>query len=407
MKHILYFVLAVLLLGVLPKHVNAVEELPDFFICNYWEDSNGDGLLDDDEYVGVKTTFDTDTDSIITFVGYFYNQKGKEIGLKLYEPDGTLYSDRTSTAEYEPTHVHRWWYHVSTLADEAAGDWTAKWYLEGELQATKTFTIIKSDDDYSWVDDWLDYLSEDENEEPDFFTCNQWVDKNGDGLLDRDEYVGIKKTFYVETDTTITFVSYWRDQKDSKIEIKIFDPTNEIWYDDTSTVEFEPTHVHRWWFDVKTMAQEGGVGDWVAKLYLNVTFHTSLTLRIDKLYSTTKLNPQFFTCLKWVDKNDDNKIASDYSEFVGIKDEFDSKKDTDIYFFSHWVMKKGRMRKMKIYSPKGDLWKTVSLILTSDDTYWHPSYTVSAIVKEGGKGNWKVVWYLDDKEVFEKTFTIK
>jgi hypothetical protein len=410
MKPIFFLVLAVLLLSILPEHARAVDELPDFFICNYWYDSNEDGYLDDDEYVGIKDAFSASTDSLITFVGYYYDAKDKNIGLKVYEPDGDLFSTKTTTAEFEPIHIHRWWWNVEDLASSDTGEWIAKWYLEDELQATKTFRISGiATYDKEWLDDWLDYWDEydDEEDEDDFFACNKWVDRNNDDLLDRDEYVGIKESFSVEKDTTITFVSYWRNQKDKPIEIRIFNPNGDIWYQDTATVEYEPTHIHRWWFKVKTMAAEGGLGDWTAKYYLDDAYHTSITVNISKLYESTKLNPQFFTALGWQDKNYDDLIASDYSEFIGIKDTFTVKKDTLIYFYSHWVMKKGMMRKLNIYSPKGELWKTTSSQLKSDDTYWHPSYLASSMIERGGKGNWKVIWYLNDEQVYTKTITLK
>jgi|GEM_PF-2641049 len=408
MKQTIYILLVtVFCIGVMPEVSYAQTELPDYFICNYWSDANVDGFLDDDEYVGIKDNFNTNTDSLITFVGYYYNQKGKTIGIKLYKPNGTVYSDKTSYAEYEPTHVHRWWWDVKDLADADTGRWTAKWYLDGVNKYTKTFQISKPVivyDEYDWLDWWDDYDDEDED---DFFACNKWVDKNNDDLLSRNEYVGIKDTFSIERDTTLTFVSYWRNQKGKLIEIKIYDPQSEIWYADTATVELDPTYIFRWWFNVKRMASEGGIGNWTAKYYLDGSYHASTTVNITKLYEATKLNPMFFTALGWIDKNYDDLIASDYSEFIGIKDTFNSKKDTLIYFYSHWVMKKGRMRKMNVYTPKGELWKTTSSQLKSDDTYWHPSYLTSSMIKDGGKGNWKVIWYLDDKPIYTKTVTLK
>lgn len=404
MKNIKLLLLALIAFGIIPEISYAI---PDFFICNYWYDANDDGYLDDDEYIGIKDSFATADNSLITFVGYYHNAKGKAIELRLYEPDGTLYSNRTAEVEYEPVHIHRWWYDVNNLANAATGRWTAYWYLDDIIQYTKTFTIIKSVSENEWYDDWFDDWSDYDENYNDYFACNEWIDKNNDDLLSRDEYIGIKDSFSIEKDTTITFVSYWHNQKGKMIQIKIYDPQGEIWYSDTATVELDPTYIYRWWFNVKRMASEGGVGSWTVKYYLDGDYYSSTIVYITKLYTSTKLNPSFFTALGWNDKNYDNLIASDYSEFVGIKDTFNSKKDTLIYFYSHWIMKNGRMRKMNIYSPKGELWKTTSSQLKSDDTYWHPSHLTSAMIKDGGKGNWKVTWYLDNKQVYTKTLILK
>lgn len=399
MKYITLIVFIVIIIGFIPQKAEAIT---DFFICNYWFDSNDDGYLDDDEYFGIKDSFNTAADSLITFVGYYDDAKGKEIGLKLYRPDGNLEISKTSTAEFEPIHIHRWWWNVQDLTNIATGRWTAEWYREGVIQYTQSFNISQPYND-DWYDDWL----YDDETEVDFFACNKWVDKNNDDLLSRDEYVGVKDSFSVEKDTTITFVSYWHYEKGKVIEIKIFNPQDEIWYHDTATIEFDPTYIYRWWFNVKRLTSEGGVGNWTVKYYLDGNYHTAVSVNISKLYATTKLNPQFFTSLGWNDKNYDDYIASDYSEFIGIKDTFMSKNDTLIYFYSHWVMKNGKMRKMDIYTPKGKLWKTTSSQLKSDDTYWYPSYLTSAMIKDGGKGNWKIIWYLDNKQVNTKTITLK
>jgi len=285
-KNRIYLLLTIVIFGVLTFFIQAkADELPDYFICNYWYDSNDDGYLDDDEYVGIKDAFSTVTDSLITFVGYFYDQKGKEIGLKLYQPNETVYSDRTAEAEYDPLHIQRWWYNVKNLANADTGRWIAKWYLEDVIQATKTFMISKPASDYKINEDWLDmfdeYLSDDENTE-DFFACNKWVDKNNDDLIDRDEFIGEKKSFNAEIDTTITFVSYWHNKKDSTIKIKIYSPDNELWFEDTATVEYEPIHIHRWPFNVMTMVSKGGLGNWDVRWYLNGEFMYSITIDINK-----------------------------------------------------------------------------------------------------------------------------
>jgi hypothetical protein len=121
MKNKLYLLLILVSVGVLIGFRNArAADLPDYFICSYWEDTNKDGLLSSDEFVNVTNEFNADEDTIITFVGYYYDAKGKAIGLKIYDPDGTLIRDKTAEVEYEPTHVQRWWFDPSTLMAEAA-----------------------------------------------------------------------------------------------------------------------------------------------------------------------------------------------------------------------------------------------------------------------------------------------
>jgi hypothetical protein len=278
--------MVLVLLGIAPKPANATD-LPDFFVCNFWQDTNSDGFLDDDEYIGIKDSFNSETDSLITFVGYFYDQKGKQIGLKLYEPDGTLYSNKTAEVEFEPTHIHRWWYNVKNMANAATGEWTVKWYLEDELQATKIFTIsgtttkydLTDDDDWDWFDDWW---YDDEEEEPDFFACNKWVDKDDDNKEDRDEYIGIKSSFYLNTDTTITFVSYWYNKQDSIMKMEVISPDNKVWNKSTVTIKSGSTYIHRSEFKVKTLTSKKGFGTWKVKWYLNDHFVDSISVDINE-----------------------------------------------------------------------------------------------------------------------------
>lgn len=288
MKKILYAVLISTLVTMLPKPIYALdEELPDFFICNYWQDSNNDNLIDDDEYVGIKDSFSTKTDSLITFVGYYHNQKGKEIGIKIYEPDGTLYSNKTTKAEFEPVHVHRWWYDVNNLANAATGSWKVKWYLEGKVIASQDFTISKpsssnSDDNWDWLSDWW---FDDEEEDTDFFVCNKWVDKNKDKIQDRDEFVGEKSSFELKKDATITAVSFWRNKKDKKIAVKIFAPSGKIWYTSNATVNTEPVFVHYSTFNIDKMAGKDRFGKWTVKWYLDGAFEKSINFTIAKASS--------------------------------------------------------------------------------------------------------------------------
>lgn len=403
MKNKIYMLLVLILMGILVRFSYGTDERPDFFICQYWEDKNSDGLLDNDEFIGIKDTFDATDDTIITFVGYFYNQKGNEIALKIYDPDDNLYSEDSTVVEYEPTHVHRWWFRPSTMVENGGtGDWSAYWYLSGELVHSQTFTLT------DWLGDFTDIFSEDttKSEQHDFFACDSWVDKNGDSLMGRDEYIGIKDTFYVEEDSMVTFISYWHNDKDKYVTIKLYDPQGNFWTSDSGEILLDE-YVYRWPFYVRTMASEGGLGDWTAKYYLNGDYYAnSMTVNINKKYSSTTLTPQFFTCNYWSDLNKDGYIAPDMSEFIGIKNTFTVGQDSEIAFISHWVGKKGMLRKMVIYSPDNNVWETDTLTLKSDDAYWHPGYFISSMYNKGGTGVWTVRWYLNDTFIMSKDFTI-
>jgi hypothetical protein len=403
MKNKSYLLSIFILVGILVGFRNAkAADLPDYFICSYWEDTNNDGLLDANEFVNVTNTFNADEDTIITFVGYYYDSKGKEIGLKIYQPDGTLYSDKTAEVEFEPTHVHRWWYVPSTLVSAGgAGDWKAEWYLDGELVHTETFTLTDILNEFSSI---FNDLSASEG--LDFFACDSYSDTNGDGYMDRDEYFGIKDTFTVEDDSTITVVSYWHNSYGKIINIKIYDPNGYVWYDDTGTVEDSTTYIYRWWFNTKTMASEGELGNWTVKWYLNDIYANSITVNIDKKYASTALIPQFVVCKYWSDLNKDGLISEDMSEFIGIKNSFQVGKDTEVTFISHWVGKKGMVRKIVIYDPDDAVWITDTLTIKSNDTYWHPGYYTKSMYNSGGAGKWTVKWYLNDVFVESKDFTI-
>ena len=390
MKNKIYLLLVLTFLGILVRFSYGTDERPDFFICNYWEDKNGDGILNDDEYVGIKSDFNTANDTIITFVSYFYDSKGKEIDLKIYDPDDALYADDSAVVEYEPTHVHRWWFNPSNMVEEGgAGDWSAEWYLDGELVHTEYFTI-----------------SELTTTKPDFFACNYWEDKNDDGYMGREEFVGIKNTFSVEDDTSITCVSYWHNSKGKIITIKIFDPKGYIWSDDTTTVEEDETYIYYWNFNTLSMASEGGLGNWTVKWYLDDEFTNSIIINFYKKYETTKLMPQFFTCNYWKDLDNNGYIAENLSEFIGIKNTFKVEKDTEISFISHWLNKQGMIRKIVITAPDGTIWKSDTLRLKSDEVYWHPAYHIESMYNKGGAGTWTVKWYLNDVFIESKDFTI-
>lgn len=403
MNNKLYLLLILILAGILVGFRNArAVDLPDYFICKYWQDTNNDGLLDADEFVGVKDTFDATDDSLITFVGYYYNQKGNEVALKIYDPDDNLYSEDSAVAEYGPTHVQRWWFTPSTMVENGGtGDWTANWYLSGNLEHTQTFTLT------DWLGDFSSIFDEDstQSEQRDFFACDSWVDKDGDGLMARDEYVGVKDTFYIEEDTVVTFISYWHNDSSKYVTIKLYDPNGNFWTSDSGAIELSE-YIYRWPFYTRTMASEGGLGEWTVKYYLNGDYANSMTVYIDKEYSSTTLTPQFFLCNYWKDLNSDGYIESDMSEFIGIKNTFTVGQDTEITFMSHWVGKKGMLRKMVIYSPDGNAWETDTLTIKSDDSYWHPGYYVKSMYNEKGTGVWSVRWYLNDEFVTSKDFTI-
>jgi hypothetical protein len=403
MKNKIYLLLVLILLGVFVKlSYGQTDERPDYFICQYWEDKNGDGILDNDEFIGIKDTFDATNDSLITFVGYYYNEKGSEIAIKIYDPDDNLYSEDSAVVEYEPTHVHRWWFHPSTLVEDAGtGDWTAYWYLSGNLVHTETFTLT------DWLGDFSDLLSEDSSktEQRDFFACNYWEDKNGDTLMGRDEYVGVKDTFSVEDDSVIAFVSYWHSAKGKNAIIKLYDPQGYFWISDSGKIMTDE-YVFQWPYYVMTMAEEGGLGNWTAKWYLDGNYANEITINIYKKFQSTYLKPQFFTCKYWSDLNKDGYIASDNSEFIGIKDTFQVDKDSTIAFVSHWFNKTDMVAKIEIYTPADSEWKTKNSTLTSDNRYWFPSYYTKSMYDAGGTGVWTVKWYLNDEFITSKDFTI-
>jgi hypothetical protein len=270
--------------------------------------------------------------------------------------------------------------------------------LDGELVHTEYFNLTDNSSDNS--------TSSSEATGSDFFACNYWEDKNADGLMSRDEYIGIKDTFTVEDDSLITFVSYWNDSYGKNINIKIYDPNGYVWDNDTATVEDSTTYIYRWWFNVKTLASEGGTGNWTIKWYLNDIYANSIIVNIDKKYESTQLIPQFIICNYWKDLNKDGYIAEDLSEFINIKNTFQVGIDTEIGFISHWVGKKGMVRKIVIYDPNNTVQVSDTLTLKSDDSYWHPGYYTKSLYNSGGAGIWTVKWYLNDTFIISKDFTI-
>ena len=120
-----------------------------------------------------------------------------------------------------------------------------------------------------------------------------------------------------------------------------------------------------------------------------------------------ELNRYFFACNYWKDFNGDG--AANYpDEYVGIKNKFGD--DEKISLVSHDEKgKKGQRLRMEIYNSSGEIiidhlkrlrdnGSMVTVADYFDMTNW--------LIQNGGYGNFKAVWYLDDKYAGSTEFEI-
>lgn len=109
-----------------------------FSACNYWQDFNGDGLMDDKELVGVKDTFSLH--ERVTFIAKFFNQKGAKGRVRFYSPDGKVALE----TDFDVTLDN----HVSMMeinsSAKTPGTWACTWYIDGTHVGTTQITISGS-----------------------------------------------------------------------------------------------------------------------------------------------------------------------------------------------------------------------------------------------------------------------
>ncbi|KPK77817.1 MAG: hypothetical protein AMJ89_01705 [candidate division Zixibacteria bacterium SM23_73] len=111
------------------------------FIYNYWQDDNGNGIVDDDsELKGEKSTFYPN--ERITITGAIKNRRGHELTTKVWNGVGKLIRKRTEKInsrlfgydiEFNPGQLYK---------EEGGGDYIVEWYLDDNLIEKKEFRVL-------------------------------------------------------------------------------------------------------------------------------------------------------------------------------------------------------------------------------------------------------------------------
>lgn len=106
---------------------------------------------------------------------------------------------------------------------------------------------------------------------------------------------------------------------------------------------------------------------------------------------TSVLQPAFFSCNYWVDRNQNNLI--DEGEWDGIKDDF--KTTEHICFVGYFRHKQGTNLTFKLFIPDGSLYREKTLKQTSKVSVWCQEYEAKDLVNSCSPGIWRVEWYVE------------
>jgi len=113
------------------------------FVCNYWSDKNEDGIMNKDEFIGIKNNYRVGDDDKIMFVCRFINsRKGAKYRIKIYTPAGNLWKNAEGTLKDVSVHTI---YDESTIRKlydgGGSGQWSVKWFLNSECKSIDNFYI--------------------------------------------------------------------------------------------------------------------------------------------------------------------------------------------------------------------------------------------------------------------------
>jgi hypothetical protein len=93
-----------------------------------------------------------------------------------------------------------------------------------------------------------------------FFACNEWVDRNHDGIYDYYEFVNIKKTFHSKEN--ILFVGFFaKSPSGSKLRFRLFSPDGYLVREVTQVQLYRKTLLHSQYL-VGDLISEESEGIW-------------------------------------------------------------------------------------------------------------------------------------------------
>lgn len=101
----------------------------------------------------------------------------------------------------------------------------------------------------------------------------------------------------------------------------------------------------------------------------------------------------YFTCVEWIDRNQDGVCSPD--EFTDVKTEF-RPSDVTVTFVARVERKQGLSLETRVYSPSGSLYRTHLANLTSETVVSRSSEDIAAMIAFGGAGDWSYRFYIGD-----------
>jgi len=107
------------------------------------------------------------------------------------------------------------------------------------------------------------------NPQTSFFTCNEWIDKNNDGMISNYEFVGVKKIFRANEKITVVAIIQNPTSKGAIFQTKVLNGSGkEIYLGRDKALSFEESVMSNT-FNPLEIYNLGGQGDYTAYFYLN------------------------------------------------------------------------------------------------------------------------------------------
>lgn len=95
-----------------------------------------------------------------------------------------------------------------------------------------------------------------------------WIDKNYNGVVDKNEFKGKKTRFRINETMTISTISY--GEIGSNLKIKLWNPAHKLTYKNSSTVSVEGEMAMHIFEPFEIMNDiDGGVGRYTVEMYIN------------------------------------------------------------------------------------------------------------------------------------------
>lgn len=113
--------------------------------------------------------------------------------------------------------------------------------------------------------------------QPDFFSCNYWVDRNQNNVIDEGEWDGIKDDF--KTTEHICFVGYFRHKQGTNLTFKLFAPDGSL-YREKTLKQTSKLSVWCQEYEAKDLVNSCSTGIWRVEWYVEGQLVNITVIRI-------------------------------------------------------------------------------------------------------------------------------